>query len=117
MIELNLENKKGKTTNELIKRGAKLVTCTQDIIKEITRINPEINLTKKNITESKYTYFDIAPELLTVYKEINDIPRDINQIVRKTGLSINEVSYKTMILQLEDKIVELPGQRFIRNSN
>lgn len=116
-IPSSLENKKGKTTNELIKRGAKLVTCTQDIIKEITRINPEINLTKKNITESKYTYFDIAPELLTVYKEINDIPRDINQIVRKTGLSINEVSYKTMILQLEDKIVELPGQRFIRNSN
>ena len=42
---------------------------------------------------------------------------DFNQIARRTGLSISEVNYKTMMLQLEDKIVELPGQRFIRNNN
>ena len=45
------------------------------------------------------------------------MPKDLNQISRETGLSISEVNYKTMMLQLEDKIIELPGQRFVRNDN
>ena len=113
-IPSSLENMKGKTTNELIQKGAKLVTCVEDIFEEISKINPEIVFNKKEI-EQKDIYFDISPELLNVYKEISDIPKDINQIARKTGLSISEVNYKMMILQLEDKIVELPGQRFVRN--
>ena len=113
-IPSSLENMKGKTTNELIQKGAKLVTCVEDIIEEISEINPEIVLTKREI-DQKDIYFDISPELLKVYKEISDIPKDANQLSRKTGLSISEVNYKTMILQLEDKIIELPGQRFVRN--
>ena len=113
-IPSSLENMKGKTTNELIKKGAKLVTCVEDIFEEISKINPEIVFNKKEI-EQKDIYFDISPELLNVYKEISDIPKDVNQIARKTGLSISEVNYKTMMLQLEDKIIELPGQRFVRN--
>ena len=115
-IPSSLENMKGKTTNELIQKGAKLVTCVEDIIEEISEINPEIVLTKREI-DQKDIYFDISPELLKVYKEISDIPKDVNQIARKTGLLISEVNYKTMILQLEDKIIELPGQRFVRNLN
>lgn len=115
-IPSSLENRKGKTTNELIQKGAKLVTCIEDIIEEISNINPEIIFNKKEI-ESRDIYFDISPELLNVYKEISDIPKDVNQIARKTGFSISEINYKTMILQLENKIIELPGQRFVRNSN
>ena len=113
-IPSSLENMKGKTTNELIQKGAKLVTCIEDIIEEISKINPGIIFSKKEI-EQKDIYFDISPELINVYKEISDIPKDVNQIARKTGLSISEVNYKTMMLQVEDKIIELPGQRFVRS--
>lgn len=113
-IPSSLENMKGKTTNELIQKGAKLVTCVEDIVEEISKINPEIVFNKKEI-EQKDIYLDISPELLNVYKEISDIPKDVNQISRKTGLSISEVNYKMIMLQLEDKIVELPGQKFVRN--
>lgn len=113
-IPSSLENIKGKTTNELIQKGAKLVKDAEDIIKEIIKNNPEIILKKRKL-QQKDCYFDISPELLKIYKEITDTPIDVNKIARRTGLSISEVNYKTMILQLEDKIVELPGQRFIRN--
>lgn len=113
-IPSSLENIKGKTTNELIQKGAKLVKDAEDIIKEIIKNNPEIILKKRKL-QQKDCYFDISPELLKIYKEITDTPTDVNKIARRTGLSISEVNYKTMILQLEDKIVELPGQRFIRN--
>ena len=115
-IPSSLENMKGKTTNELIQRGAKLVTCIEDIIEVISKINPEIVFHKKDIKQ-KDIYFDISPELLNVYKKISDIPKDVNKIARETGLSISEVNYKMMMLQLEDKIVELPGQRFIINQS
>ena len=35
-----------------------------------------------------------------------------NEIVKKLNLSINEVSYKLMMLELEDKIVSLPGNNY-----
>mgnify|MGYP004512362405 CR=1 FL=1 len=115
-VPSSLENMKGILTNELIQKGAKLVRNAEDIIEEINKVNPEIEFNKKEV-KKKNLYFDISPELLNVYKEITDMPKDLNQIARKTGLSISEVNYKTMMLQLEDKIVELPGQRFIRNDN
>ncbi len=115
-VPSSLENMKGILTNELIQKGAKLVRNAEDIIKEIKKINPEVLFYKKEI-KTRDLYFDISPELLNVYKAITCNPMDFNQIARRTGLSISEVNYKTMMLQLEDKIVELPGQRFIRNNN
>ena len=115
-VPSSLENMKGILTNELIQKGAKLVRNAEDIIKEIKKINPEVLFYKKEI-KTRDLYFDISPELLNVYKAITCNPMDLNQIARRTGLSISEVNYKTMMLQLEDKIVELPGQRFIRNNN
>jgi len=45
-----------------------------------------------------------------VYKCIKNEPANINQIVRKTKMSIQDISYKIMLLQLENLIEELPGQ-------
>lgn len=110
-IPSSLENIKGKGPNELIQNGAILVTGVEDIL------NYYKNLSfKKRKTESKDILLDIPINLRTVYKTINDTPQDVNEIAHKTGLSIGEVNYKTMLLQLDDKIKELPGQRFIRNN-
>lgn len=109
-VPSSLENIKGKGTNQLIQNGAILVTSAEDIV----NYYPKLKFTKKDI-KSQDIFIDIPSDLRTVYKTINDIPQDINQIAHKTGLSIGEVNYKTMLLQLDDKIKELPGQRFVRN--
>ena len=112
-IPSSLENIKGKTTNELIQRGAKLVTCVEDMFQDIYKNNSDIRFYKKE--RMKNPFLNISPDLIKVLKEINDIPRDINYIVRKTGLSISEVNYRIMLLQLEGKIIERPGHKFVRN--
>ena len=109
-VPSSLENIKGKGTNELIQEGANLVTNVEDIVQAF----PNINFSKTEI-KSKDIFFDIPFDLLEVYKVIRDVPQNVNEIARKTELSISEVTYKTMMLQLENKILELPGQRFIRN--
>lgn len=109
-IPSSLENIKGKGTNELIQNGSILVTRVEDIL----NYYPGLKFAKKDM-KIQDILLDIPPDLRTVYKNINDIPQDVNEIAHKTGLSIGEVNYKTMLLQLDDKIKELPGQRFVRN--
>ena len=111
-IPSSLENIKGKVTNELIQKGSKLVTNIEDII----NYYPELKFHKREV-ESKDILLDIPIELRTVYKTINDIPQDVNEIANKTGISISDVNYKIMLLQLDDKIKELPGKRFVRNDD
>lgn len=104
----NLDSKKGKTTNELIKKGAKLVTCVEDIINEY----PELKLIKRE-KNKKVESIQVSKELKDVYNCILKIPKDINTIARELNRNINEINYKIMMLELDDKIQELPGQRFI----
>jgi len=106
-IPSSLENRKGVTTNRLIKEGAFLVTEVEDIISKY----PEINLKKIKIKKCKDN--SISEE----YKEIFDIINNekeihINDIAKKLKLDINEISYKLMMLELEDKIVSLPGNNY-----
>ena len=106
-VPSNLENSKGVTPNRLIKEGAFLVTEVEDIISKY----PEINLKKIKIKKCKDN--SISEE----YKEIFDIINNekeihINDIAKKLKLDINEISYKLMMLELEDKIVSLPGNNY-----
>ena len=112
-VPSSLENIKGKTTNELIQQGAKLVTCVEDMFGDIYENNPESIFSKKE--KEKNWLVNIPPDLISVFKEIDNVPRDINYISRKTKLPISEVNYKIMLLQLEGKIIEKPGHKFVRN--
>lgn len=109
-IPSSLENIKGKTTNELIQNGSKLVTRAEDIL----NYYEDIKFLKKEKV-IKDVLVDIPKDLRKIYKFISDVPQDTNTIVRKTGLPIGEVNYKIMLLQLEDKIREVNGKGFVRN--
>jgi len=111
-IPSSLENIKGKGTNELIQNGAHLITDVDDILNYF----PDMIFSKK-VLNPKDIFLDIPKDLRKVYKAINDEPKDVNEIAQKTGLSVSEVNYKTMLLQLDNKIKEMPGQRFIRNND
>ena len=109
-VPSSLENMKGRTTNTLIQKGAHLVTNIDDILNKY----PNINFEKKAIQKQEL-YLDIPQELIEVYKAIDTKAQDIDEIAIKTGLPVSEVNYKIVMLEMEGKIKELPGQRFIRN--
>lgn len=108
-IPSSLENTKGKTTNNLIKKGCNLVTDVSDILNQYKDIK-----FKKRVQTKKILDLDIPQELADVYKVIDNIPKSINEIAIMANLPINEVNYKLMALEIENKIKELPGQMFIR---
>lgn len=108
VIPSSLENRNGCTSNEIIQKGAKLVTCIEDILDEYPEIeykeNKQISNTEKHIKE----------EFKTVYEILSSTPMHINEICKKLDLSISEVNYKLTMLELEESIIQLPGKEFIR---
>ena len=92
-IPSSLENSKGITPNKLIQEGAFLVT----------------NLMKVEVQKEK----NVEPEFKEIYDILNyDEPIHINEIAKKLNLSISEINAKLMMLELEEKIVSLPGNNY-----
>lgn len=108
-IPSSLENPKGITPNKLIKEGAFLVTKVEDIIKEY----PKLNLNKQEIKKIEIEEETISKEYKTIYNILGrEKVININEIVKNSKLDISEVSYKLMMLELEDKVVSLPGNNY-----
>ena len=108
-IPSSLENYKGITPNKLIKEGAFLVTEVEDIINKY----PDVKTKKKHGKKRKKENISINEEYIGIYKCLNNEKvTHINEIAKKLNLNINEVSYKLMMLELEDKIVSLPGNNY-----
>lgn len=105
-IPSNLESSKGITPNKLIKEGAFLVTEVEDIINKY----PEMKFTKKKL---KKVDENVKEEYKDIYNCL-DYERTIhiNEITKIVKLNISEVSYKLMMLELEDKIISLPGNNY-----
>ena len=108
-VPSSLDNIKGKTTNELIKKGCMLVTNAEDIVKQYKNIK----FYKRELDYNK-NLINVPSELIDIYNVINEIPKDINEVKRITGKGINEINYKIMVLEIEGLIQELPGQKYIR---
>ena len=106
-VPSSLENYKGITGNRLIQKGGKLVTCIEDILNEFR----DIKFIKKESIEVNEL---IDKEFLDVYRILSYNPQHINEISKKIKLSINDVSYKLMMLEIEGHIIQLPGKNFIR---
>ena len=108
-VPSNLDNIKGKTNNYLIKNGCNIVTNVEDII----NFYEDIEFVKKE-TISKDIFSDVSDEFIDVYKVIGNSPIGVNEISKKLKLPISDINYKIMMLEMEDKIQELPGQLFVR---
>lgn len=111
-VPSSLENRNGITSNLLIQKGGKLVTCIDDILEEF----PKIKLRKEENQEDTFQAQEnlINPEYLDVYKILSEEPMYINEICRKANLKMSEVNYKLMMLEIEGSIEQIPGKRFKR---
>ena len=109
----SLENKKGITPNRLIKEGAFLVTEVEDVIKQYPELKlKKIELNKKCNIKSKKEVV-VNEECRDVYECLdNEKIIHINEISKRLNLSISEVSYKLMMLELDDIVVSLPGNNY-----
>ncbi len=129
----NLGESKGVGTNELIQKGAKLVTCAQDILEEYgdkyaqkeniqkteACSKEKEQVQKKNRSEAKMKEnpreeedetknINIPKEYIQIYQLISYTPQNIQYFASQSGLRIAEVTQKLIMLELQGYIKSLP---------
>ncbi len=91
----------GYIPNLLIQNGAYLATKPQDILEFY------------DLLEQK-TSKKVNPKYQDIYKIIGDFPISMNEICKLTGKSLTEASEALCMLELEELIQNLPGNKYIR---
>ena len=49
-----------------------------------------------------------------IYNYINNNPIDVDELMRKTNMDIKHINYEITMLTIEEKIKELPGQKYVK---
>lgn len=131
-IPNRIDEKTGYNTNLLIKQGANLVTCPQDII-DVYMENIEENQTQKiekntqkaeeyqqqNQHKNQKLNQQLNQEQNTIkyqeiYKYIGELPISMNELIKLTKKPITEISEALCILEIEGLIKNLPGNKYVR---
>lgn len=92
-------------TNNLIKQGAKLVQDVNDILSE---------LGLSSQPSEKPGLPDLTPQEEKVYSFFSERSLHIDELVRFTGLTVQEVTAILMMLELKGLVRQLPGKMFFR---
>ncbi len=119
----NIDTPHAKGTNHLIKQGAKLVTCVEEILEEI-KPHLEIYLQNKNVggqgvLSGITTVVEELPVLNDkeniVYQHISLEPIYIDRLVDQCAMSLSDISGIILNLELKKIIKSLPGRYYVRN--
>jgi DNA processing protein len=104
--------------NQLIKQGAKLVTCAEDVIEELpTPIRAA--LTQAEVVESEQRNLLVMDGLTGSEKAIYELlsvdePQPIDYLVETCGLNSSEVLATLFTLEMKGIVRQLPGKQFTK---
>jgi DNA processing protein len=104
--------------NQLIKQGAKLVTCAADVIEELpTPIRAALTQAEQPEAEQRNLLAAAAAALNGAEKKLYELlspeePVHIDDIVERSGLNSSEVLATLFNLEMKGIIRQLPGEQF-----
>jgi len=102
---------KSMGTHRLIKQGAKLVEHANDIIEEI---HPFYQVGEQFQSHPEDKKLNLTPDERTIYNHLEAYPMHIDELARKTKLSMGETLSLLLGLELKGLVKHLPGKMFVR---
>ena len=108
----SIHNPQSKGCHALIKQGAKLVECVNDILEECPRL-PQIRPVNE-LTKEKNTPTICINESSPLLKAMGFDPIHPDQLVDKLGIRATDVYAELLQLELQGKIAALSGGRYQR---
>ena len=106
--------------HRLIKQGAKLVECAQDVLDEIGTAEPARNDLDAATTPTEQSppaptpSNAIAPELAGLHAALGFAPVDADALAQRTGLDAADLSAQLFALEMQGLLEVLPGGRYRR---
>lgn len=119
-IPRNLGEKHGVGTNYLLKNGAELVTNIDDILEklDIEKINnskismEQVNKLLEEYKENTSEQSNIPNEYKKVYKILKE-PLNINNLAKKSNLSIQKINEILTMMEIEGYVKRLENNEYI----
>jgi len=109
----NITSRNSKGTNDLIKKGAKLVESAEEVLDELS---PQI---RGILKEEKMNFEKALPvmtdEEKTLYNYLNNEPKHIDSIIRGTNMPTSRALSILLNLELKGIIRQLHGKNFSLN--
>jgi len=104
-------------SHRLIKQGAKLAECAEDIIEEI---RPLIRTGKRVVQNSPPGLAEVEEESATGEESIllrimDKVPKHIDEIANDVGMPVHRAAAMLLALELKGLVSQLPGKYFICN--
>ena len=96
----------------MLRDGAKLVESADDIITELAPLVTHVLQTSVESTPKQSTLENDDAEYVKLRKTMGHDPVSIDELVSRSGLTIDQVSSMLLILELDGKIEKLSGGRY-----
>ncbi len=113
----NVDNPLSSASHKLIRDGARLVTCAEDIVADLGYMLEEEN--KNNYTEDNQERMNLVFGKLTAdQRKIAQVldantPMHIDEICFKSGLDIAVANQCLFMLELSGTVKQMPGKQYI----
>ena len=102
-------------TNALIKEGAALIECAQDVIDAITpQLEPALLARLSCPSREKENGDRFGNLERLVYDALSYDPLTVDHLVERTGLPVPSVTASLLSLELRQRVRQLPGQRYLK---
>jgi len=105
----NISFATSKGSNRLIKQGAKLVDCVEDILEELPGYFAGSDNTVGCISSR---CFSLTPKEAAIYELLIRSPMHIDDIITQTELTAGEVSSMLLHLELKGAVTPMPGTHY-----
>ncbi|MEE9443137.1 MAG: DNA-processing protein DprA [candidate division Zixibacteria bacterium] len=102
-----LSSRQSMGANDLIKTGARILTSPEDIFSVLPELKNDYIAPDKKIVE------ELSEGENLIFDFLSDSPKQIDYLVRKSGMTANGVSGFLLSLELRGLIKQLSGKRFI----
>lgn len=103
-----INDKHGKGTNRLIEKGAKIVTSTENIIKEFPFLKYKKPL-EEEIKTQKTRKICNNQQYNKIYQLITEKPISLNQIYKKSKENMAQINHILLMLEIEGYIEKVIG--------
>jgi len=102
-------------TNALLKEGAALIECAQDVIDAVLPQLERAMRHRLQLSREKHVPGDqLGKEEQRVYDALSYDPLTVDDVIVTTELAVSTVMASLLSLELRQRVRQLPGQRYLR---
>ena len=108
----SIHNPLTRGCHQLIRQGATLVEAADDIVAELAPLAGHMLQTIDTAVSPQEAGVEVDEEYVKLLEALGHDPVSADEIVERSGLTIDQVSSMLLILELEGKIEKLSGGRY-----